>query len=120
MADYDFHELSPMDFENLTRDLLQKEWGIRLETFKMGRDGGIDLRYATGSEKLVVQCKHYVRTGFSGLLRSVRSEAIKVQRLQPTRYVLVTSTPLSPDNKTEIVKAIGPQILQALACTRFG
>ena len=40
MANYDFHQLSPHDLEILARDLLQAEWGITLESFKTGRDGG--------------------------------------------------------------------------------
>ena len=44
MPDYNFHTLSPIDFENLVRDLLQVELSIRLESFKNGKDNGIDLR----------------------------------------------------------------------------
>ena len=43
---YDFKVLSPADFEDLTRDLLQQLWKVKLESFKTGRDQGIDLRYA--------------------------------------------------------------------------
>ena len=46
---YDFQQLSPHDLETLVRDLLQAEWGVALESFKTGRDGGIDLRYARPS-----------------------------------------------------------------------
>jgi hypothetical protein len=45
MPQYDFSQLSAYDFETLAAGLLQKEWGIRLEAFKSGRDQGIDLRY---------------------------------------------------------------------------
>lgn len=64
---YDFHQLSPHDFETLVRDLLQEEWGLLLESFKTGRDGGIDLRYARGAQNIIGQVKHYVRTGLPGL-----------------------------------------------------
>src|SRR4051794_23107769 len=58
---YDFRQLSPADLEELTRDLLQAEWGVRLEAFKTGRDQGIDLRYAPViGQPTIVQCKHYV------------------------------------------------------------
>jgi hypothetical protein len=46
MSDYDFHQLSSHDFEEMSRDLLQAEWGVKLESFKTGPDGGTDLRYA--------------------------------------------------------------------------
>ena len=47
MADYDFTDcLSALDFELLSKDLLEAELGIQLENFSEGRDEGIDLRYA--------------------------------------------------------------------------
>ncbi|MCJ2024432.1 restriction endonuclease [Methylobacterium sp. J-067] len=111
MADYDFHQLSPDDLEILARDLLQAHWGVTIESFKTGKDGGIDLRYAAGSGKIIVQVKHFVRTGLAGLLRELAKEAAKVRRLKPTRYVLVTSVPLSAVNKDAIVALIGADVL---------
>lgn len=113
MADYDFHQLSPHDFEQMARDILQAEWGFNLESFKTGKDGGIDFRYAKANSIIVVQCKHYVRTGLSGLLRDLEKEAKKVRNLKPQRYVLVTSVPLSPTNKDDIVKIIGADVLNS-------
>ena len=47
MSNYDFTtSLSPIDFELLSKDLLEAELGITLENFSEGRDKGIDLRYA--------------------------------------------------------------------------
>jgi hypothetical protein len=83
MPEYDFHQLSPYDLEILTRDLLQAHWSVTLESFKIGRDGGVDIRYAPGRDKTIVQVKHYLRTGFNGLLRNLKVEAVKVRRLQP-------------------------------------
>jgi len=111
VPDYDFHQLSPYDLEILARDLLQAHWGITLESFKTGRDGGVDLRHASGPDKTIVQVKHYLRTGLNGLLRELKAEAVKVRRLQPRRYVLLTSIPLSPANKDEIVAVIGADVL---------
>ena len=111
MPDYDFSQLSPHDFERLVRDLLQAEWGVVLESFKEGRDGGIDLRYARGGGNLVVQCKRYVASGYAGLLRSTRTEAAKVALLRPSRYVLATAVPLSPANKRELAAVVGPRYL---------
>ena len=68
MSNYDFKTLSSNDFENCVRDLLQSELGIRLETFKSGRDGGIDLRYSEDQHHtLIVQCKHYAESGYDAL-----------------------------------------------------
>jgi len=106
LAGYDFHQLSPDDFERLTLDLLQAEWGYAIESFKAGRDGGIDLRHARAGATTIVQCKHYVRTGVAGLLRDLKAEGAKVRRLKPHRYVLVTSMPLSPSNKDAVVEIL--------------
>ena len=110
MPDYTFHTLSPIDFENLVRDLLQSELSIRLETFKTGRDGGIDFRYSQADgTSLIVQAKHFVDTGFHGLLSHLRSkEKVKIEKLQPDRYLLATSVPLSPANKKQIKEELYP------------
>lgn len=45
---YNFKELlSPVDFELLSRDLLQRELSITLESFKEGKDGGVDFKFST-------------------------------------------------------------------------
>ena len=49
----------------------------------------------------------------AGLLRDLGKEAEKVRRLQPSRYILVTSVPLSPANKSSIIDAIGSDLLNA-------
>lgn len=110
---YDFHQLSPHDLELLVQDLLQAEWGVVLEGFKSGRDGGIDLRYARDAHRLIVQVKHYVRTGFAGLMRDLAAEAVKVRALNPSRYVLATSVRLSPANKLAISALFGGVLAEA-------
>ncbi len=114
MPRYDFGALSSQDFEELTRDLLQAEWRVSLEAFKTGRDRGIDLRYTTDDgRRLIVQCKHFVRSGFRALLRELKDrERPKLERLRPSRYVVVTSVELSPDNKTQIMAALDPFVLR--------
>jgi len=112
MLSYDFHQLSPYDLEILARDLLQAHWGVTLESFKAGKDGGVDLRYAAGTSRLIVQVKHLLKTGLPGLIRELQKEAKKVQELQPARYVLVTSVPLSAVNKDAIVDIIGDDVLR--------
>ena len=113
MSRYDYRSLSSQDFEELTRDLLQAEWNIALEAFKTGRDSGIDLRYAPADGgKTIVQCKHYAGSGFTKLLAHLRdSEKPKIELLKPTRYVVVTSVALTPNNKDEIVRALHPFII---------
>lgn len=110
MADYDFKTLSPYDFEILCRDLLQQELGIRLETFKPGADSGIDIRgYTSASQPLIVQCKHYARSGIRKLIANIEdTEAAKLGTLNPSRYLLATSVPLSPGNKKTLLEALAP------------
>ncbi|MGL5839917.1 MAG: restriction endonuclease [Sphingorhabdus sp.] len=105
-AAYDFQSLSPLDFEELVRDLLQAEWGKRLESFGPGRDQGIDLRYLNGPDNIIVQAKHYSRSGFSKLLSSLKSERDKAIILKPTRYILATSVSLTSERKAKILKAL--------------
>lgn len=106
---YDFKSLSSHDFELLVRDLLQKHLRTTLESFKAGRDKGIDLRHAMARDgMLIVQCKHYAETGFPGLLATLKKEVVKVKRLAPMRYCIATSVPLSPANKDEILAVFSP------------
>ena len=62
MSAYDFRNLSPLDFEELVRDLLQAECGMLFESFGPAKDLGIDFRFAFGSGRAVVQAKHYVES----------------------------------------------------------
>jgi hypothetical protein len=112
MPQYDFRTLSPIDFESLLRDLLQEDLGITLESFKAGRDSGIDFRYCYDNERrLIVQCKHYVESGYDALYRVLSSQELpKVQRLRPDRYILVTSVGLSPSQKDRIVQLFSPHL----------
>jgi Restriction endonuclease len=107
-AMYDFLALSPLDFEELIRDLLQEELGILLESFGPGRDKGIDFRHSAAGHSTVVQAKHYGRSGNKQLLRAARLENKKVKALWPAvqRYILATSVSLSPGLKTQLVAAM--------------
>lgn len=76
MATYDFHVLQPSEFEELTRDLLQKEWNCFIESFTSGRDGGIDLRCSTNNGgKAIIQAKRY--KDYNTLLSILRSDIFK-------------------------------------------
>jgi hypothetical protein len=112
MPDYDFRVLSPIDFETLVRDLLQKELGLVLESFKSGADQGIDLRYVSVRHQLVIQCKHYAESTFRALFNHLKNDELeKVKRLRPDRYILATSLPLSPQRKDKILALFEPFIL---------
>jgi DNA polymerase III delta prime subunit len=114
MPNYDFHTLSPYDFELISRDIIQARDNIVLESFRTGRDGGIDFRYCPSEDqKIIVQCKHYRGTSVSGLIRSLKKEAQKLIKLSPSRYIIVTSLPLTPANKASIQKLFASNVLKA-------
>ncbi len=126
MADYDFTDcLSALDFELLSKDLLEAELAIQLENFSEGRDKGIDLRYAPvqGSGRtvfnlalvgtaqkppeLIVQCKRY--SSFANLKSDLKNkELAKITKLNPARYILTTSVSLSPQQADELKEVLSP------------
>lgn len=107
---YDFLVLQPNEFENLTRDILQKNEGVFIESFTIGRDGGIDLRFASpkDNKKVVIQAKRY--KSYDSLLKELKKEVNKVKKMSPDRYVLSTSVGLTPSNKDEILTLFSPYI----------
>lgn len=106
MSNHDFHQLSPLDFEGLVRDLLQAELKILLESFAPGRDGGIDFRFSRGGQSIIIQAKHFAGSPPGALLRAVKAENVKVVKLLPTRYILATSQSLTPHRKDELIAAM--------------
>ena len=103
---YDFRTLSPLDFEELVRDLLQAEFGLLFESFGPGRDLGIDFRFARARGSAIVQAKHYPESGSAALLHVARKENEKVAKLKPVRYLLATSASLSPPLKGKLQAAM--------------
>lgn len=111
MASYDLRNLSAYDFELLVKDLLEKELKVPLESFSVGRDQGIDIRYSSAKKnQIVVQCKHYIGSKVSDLLTAATNELPKVKLLQPDRYILVTSLGLLPNDKDKIKDLLSPYI----------
>jgi len=111
MINHDFLVLSPNEFENLTRDLLQKKFEIYIESFTSGPDGGIDLRYSTESKtNNIIQAKRYKT--YSSLISNLKKEINKVNELNPDKYIISTSVGLTPKNKKEIQNLFNPYILK--------
>lgn len=107
---YDFSSLSFADFEDLSRDLIGQELGVRFEAFAAGPDEGIDGRHATGTEKSILQAKHYVNSRYANLKRTMKKERASIDTLAPIRYILTTSCNLTPANKAELAEIIGPSL----------
>jgi hypothetical protein len=98
-----FFALSDIEFEGLVGDLLSAELSTPVERFSAGPDGGIDLRWKTGSEgNGVGQCKHYLRSSFSQLLSAARREVPHVEQLEPADYQFITSFDLSVAQKDRL------------------
>jgi energy-coupling factor transporter ATP-binding protein EcfA2 len=112
---YNFQNLEPREFELLCRDLMQaylsREYSkpIYLESFKEGKDGGIDFRGCFDSELLVLQVKRY--QNFQDLKSQLKNKEIhKVKKLAPKRYILLTSLGLNPNDKNEILNIFTPYL----------
>ena len=109
MPNYDFRTLSPIDFEHLLRDLLQKKLNCFIESFKEGKDGGVDLRVARPKDKdWVIQCKRFVQSTFPKLKSEVKKELPKLKKLAPERYFLCTALPLLPQHKKQLLELVKP------------
>ena len=112
MDTFDLGRLTDFDFEQVCKDILDDVLQCRLETFTQGRDQGIDLRHlAADGDSTIAQCKHWIKSDGRALLRHLKkNEYPKVVKLNPRRYLLATSTSLTPHLKDEILKAMHPFI----------
>src|SRR3989338_7797712 len=115
MPNYDFKTLSFIDFEDLVRDLLQEELSrelnkkITLESFRSGRDQGVDLRSSkTEKNELIIQCKHFAASPTKLLLAHLKKEIPKIKKIEPKRYVLAVSNDLSKKDKDDILDLLKP------------
>jgi len=110
MADYDFHKLNPLDFERMCCELLHVKEGLSYHTFREGRDGGIDILRADDlSDAIVYQCKRYADRDL--MLSKLRNDELpKVRRLNPSKYGLMTSLKLTPQDKQQIKDEFNPYI----------
>ena len=112
MNQYDFSGLSDKEFESLSIDLISAHYGVQFERFKDGKDQGIDGRFqSSATEKWILQCKHWKKTGLSQLVKSLdKTERPKVTKLAPERYILTVAKELSAENKKAISEALSPHI----------
>ena len=107
---YDFRGLSDADFEAIVSDLLGASLGVRFQMFTAGRDSGVDLLLGASLAKgVIVQCKHFWRSGFSKLKAAFGTrEKPKIAKLKPKRYIVATSVALTPANKQELIDILKP------------
>ncbi|KEO72939.1 nSTAND3 domain-containing NTPase [Anditalea andensis] len=110
--EYDFSKLNDREFEVLAASVIEKEQKNKVEIFKSGRDGGVDGRFWVGEKKEgIIQCKHYLETTYPKLISKLKTEElVKVKKLNPSKYIFVTSKKLSRINKLEIKDIFHPYI----------
>jgi len=110
MTAYDLNRLNDKEFEALAVRIVQELVGKRVERFKPGKDAGVDGRFfVVGASEGIVQAKHWERSGLAPLLAYLaKTEAPKVAKLKPARYILMTSVPLSRANKQAIKDIFAP------------
>jgi tRNA uridine 5-carbamoylmethylation protein Kti12 len=115
MHNYDFKNLNDKEFESMVVDLLSHEFGSRIERFKPGKDQGVDGRFFLPDKgEGIIQCKHYLKSGFKALLWKLKNEELdKVKKLKPKRYIVATSLELSRHEKSQIKNALAPYIITA-------
>lgn len=114
MLDYDFKSLNDKEFEALVVDLLSSDFGVRIERFKPGKDKGVDGRfYALNGDEVIIQSKHYIKSGYKLLLKKLIDEELgKVKKLGAKRYIIATSIELSRFQKNEIATRLAPYIIR--------
>jgi len=112
MLNYDFRNLNDKEFESLANDLISCREGKIVDRFKAGKDQGIDGRfYATPDSGTIIQSKHWLKSGIDALIKHLEKvELPKLQKLAPSRYILVSSLEMSAANKSKIRKALSPYI----------
>jgi len=108
---YDYHRLSPTDFEALAADMIATLTGERFERFSVGRDGGIDFRcqLQESDDVIIGQAKRYKSA--SQLVSRIGDEKPKLDTLKPARYILVVSCSLTQNRKQEIHSKLAPWLL---------
>ena len=109
---YDLRVLNDKEFEDLCQDIIEKDLGLKFQSFKKGKDKGIDLKHSTNIEnEIIVQAKHYSSSKFSDLKSAIKNTEIeKINNLlpKPSRYILMTSLPLNPMEVDELVNLLNP------------
>lgn len=101
---YSLSNLNDKEFEELSNDIVSCLYNVRVERFKAGKDQGIDGRFSSSPDKsTIIQAKHYARSKFSNLYNTIlKSELNKVKKLNPKKYILVTSMSLGVEQKSKI------------------
>ena len=99
---FNYQNLESGQFERLCRDIMQVKTGTELHVFARGRDGGVDLTDDSDKHNIVVQVKHYEKSGFTALKNNLEREIEKVKKLNPKQYYICVSQSLTDPNVNTI------------------
>lgn len=102
---YDLSLLTDIEFQTLINKIVQKKYSDKtVQEFCEGRDGGIDgLVTLSQNTRLIIQSKHYLKTGYNGLKGHIRDKELsKIIKLNPDEYILATSVDLSAREAQEL------------------
>jgi len=112
LTDYDFSTLNDKEFEDISLELISRDRNKTYQRFKQGKDGGIDgISFEDNNKEEIVQCKHYLKSGYSQLKsKIIKEEVDKVKKLSPSKYIFITSVPLTNANLNEIFNLFKPFI----------
>ncbi|MDN3056232.1 hypothetical protein PH213_17110 [Streptomyces sp. SRF1] len=116
---YRWECVSDRDAEIIVCDLLAGEWGVHVERFRSGRDGGVDLR-VTGpcgpplnlgaNEVLIAQVKHYPVADLARIRAAFKKEAERGIVTTSVGYCAVTTASMSIKAKEEIANLFNPKL----------
>ncbi len=99
---YSLANLNDYEFEILCKDIMEAKLSLKLHRFTKGRDGGIDLCDSKVPPHHIIQVKHYVKSNFTNLKSSLKSELVKIEKINPENYYICCSIELTPKQKKEI------------------
>ena len=111
MPKYDFHnQMEPHEFQRFAIDIIDTREKTHFEVFSEGKDLGIDAYKKTKNGiTIIVQAKR--TENFKDLLKVLKnSELAKIKKLNPDRYILITSSAISKTQKPKIIELLSPYI----------
>ncbi len=99
---FNLANLNDYEFELLCKDIMQAKLGCSLYIFPKGPDGGVDICDSKKDPDIIIQVKHYINSKYSDLIRSLKIEVPKVQKLCPKHYYICSGLKLTKRHKNEI------------------
>ncbi len=98
---FNYSNLSSKDFENICKDILEKQLDIKLRTFANGPDGGIDIKGFISND-IIGQGKLYLNQSTTQAVDNVKKELVKIKKIDPKKYFIFVGRELTPKNITDI------------------